>query len=169
MGNAEPLKLAVLGPGGVGGFLAAMLARNGDDVVVLAGEGTTATLARDGLRLESGRYGAFDVSVRAATRLTEPVDVVLVTVKATQLDAALERVPIRVLGDAIVVPFLNGFEHVDRLRAVYPADSVVPATIRIEAARVRAGFIRHTSPFAAVELAARDHNRERIERLAAHL
>ena len=36
----EPMSFAVLGPGGVGGFLAALLARQGDSVVVLAGEET---------------------------------------------------------------------------------------------------------------------------------
>jgi len=163
------MNLALLGPGGVGGFLAALLTRNGDSVLVLAGEDTARVLERDGLRLESGRYGSFAVSVRATTRLTEPVDAVLVTVKATQLDAALHRVPRDVLGDAIAVPFLNGFEHVDRLRAVYPETSVVPATIRIETARVRPGVIQHTSPFAAVELAAREANRDRVERLAGRL
>ena len=169
MENGAPLKLALLGPGGVGGFLAAMLARKGDDVLVLAGDETARTLARDGLRLESGRYGAFEVKVRTATRLAEPVEAVLVTVKATQLDAAVERVPRDVLGAAIVVPFLNGFEHVDRLRAIYPEDSVVPATIRIETARAGTGLIRHTSPFAAVDLAATDANSERVQRLAGRI
>jgi 2-dehydropantoate 2-reductase len=106
--------------------------------------------------------------VRAATNLREPVDAVLVTVKATQLGDAVARVPREALGDAIVVPFLNGFEHVERLRSVYPERAVVPATIRIETARVRTGLIRHTSPFATLELAKAGGD-PRVERLAEHL
>jgi 2-dehydropantoate 2-reductase len=169
MEDGAPLKVAVLGPGGVGGFLAAMLAHQGADVLVLASERTAAELARGGLRLESGRFGSFDARVRTALRLSEPVDAVLIAVKATQLEDALERVPSDVLGDALVVPFLNGLEHVDVLRALYPARSVVAGTIRIETTKAATGLIRHTSPFAAVELAAAPENRARVERLAEAL
>jgi 2-dehydropantoate 2-reductase len=169
MADGAHLKVAVLGLGGVGGFLAAILARAGCEVLVLAGEQTAHMLAHDGLRLESGRYGSFDVRVRSTERLSEAVDSVLVTVKATQLEGAIERVAPGELGDAIVVPFLNGLEHVDRLRALYQRDSVVAATIRIETTRVRPGLIRHTSPFAAVDLAPAPANRERVDRLAEAL
>jgi 2-dehydropantoate 2-reductase len=165
MGTVPQMKVAVLGPGGVGGFLAAMLAHAGADVLVLASAATSAGLARDGLQLESARYGAFSVAVRTAARLDERVDAVLVTVKATQLTDALERVPAEALGDAIVVPFLNGLDHVELLRRRYPAGSVVAAAIRIESTKERAGVIRHTSPFAAVELAPSLANRKRAERL----
>ncbi len=147
------MKFAVLGPGGVGGLLAALLARSGDEVIVLANDETAGVLRRDGLRVESGRFGDFDVAVRAAETLAEPVDAVLVTVKATHLEEAVRRVPASALGDGLVVPFLNGLDHVDHLRRVYPPEHVVAATIAIETARVRPGVIRHTSPFASIELA----------------
>jgi len=161
--------VAVLGPGGVGGFLAAMLSHTGDDVVVLARDETAQEIARAGLRLESGVFGSFDTTVRTATVLAEPVDAVLVTVKATQLSDALARVPPDAVGDAIVVPFLNGLEHVEVLRSAYPAGSVVAATIRIEAARVETGLVRHASPFAAVEVAPAESNRDRAARLVDEL
>ena len=146
------MRVAVLGPGGVGGFLAAMLAHHGTRVLVLANEPTAAALARDGLRLESVRFGRFHVSVRTAERLAEPVDAVLVTVKATHLAQALDRVPAESLGGGIVVPFLNGLEHVDFLRTIYPPAKVVAATIAIETTRVETGLIRHTSAFAAIDI-----------------
>jgi len=68
-----------------------------------------------------------------------------------------------------VIPFLNGLEHVDFLRSVYPPTSVVAATIRIEAVKVEPGLIRQTSPFASVEMAASAENRDRVESIAAHL
>jgi 2-dehydropantoate 2-reductase len=161
--------VAVLGPGGVGGFLAAMLAREGTSIVVLANGDTARTLATNGLRLESRRFGDFEVSVRTAERLAEPVEACLVTVKATQLGEAVQRVPAEAVGEAIVVPFLNGLEHVEFLRSIYPPASVAPATIRIESTKVGAGLIRHTSPFAAVDLAASSANRDRVAALAGRL
>jgi len=166
---ADQLTVAVLGPGGVGGFLAAILAREGSSVLVLASDDSANAIARSGLRLESARFGNFAVAVRTATRLTSPVDACLITVKATQLRDAVGRVPANALGRGLVMPFLNGLEHVDFLRTVYPPASVVAATIRIETTKAEAGLIRHTSPFAAVDIAASAENRDRVEPIADHL
>jgi len=166
---AERLRVAVLGPGGVGGFLAAMLAREGSSVLILASESSSQAIAQSGVRLESGRFGNFDVSVRTASLLTETVDACLITVKATQLQDAIRRAPAAALAGALVIPFLNGLEHVDLLRAIYPRASVAAATIRIETVKAAPGLIRHTSPFAAIEIAASEETRDRVEAVAAHL
>jgi 2-dehydropantoate 2-reductase len=109
------------------------------------------------------------VPVAAAVRLETSVDVCYVAVKATALEEAIQRVPVAALGGALVVPFLNGIDHVALLRRRYPADQVVAATIRIESARVAPGVIEQTSPFAAVELAPGQADRSRVEALAARL
>lgn len=159
----ERITVAVLGPGGVGGLLAALLARFGDSVLVLAGEATARAIASNGIRVESQRFGSFTVPVKAATFLSEPVDAVLVTVKATQLAESLDRVPASTLGDGVMIPFLNGLDHVEVLRRAYGPSRVVPATIRIETTRVGPGIIRHTSPFAAIEIGSSAQN------IATHL
>jgi 2-dehydropantoate 2-reductase len=166
---SERYRVAVLGPGGVGGLLAALLARAGHSVVVLAGESTARTIGERGLHVQSSRFGDFKVNVDSAVELQGPVDACLITVKATQLEPALDRVPAPALGHALLVPFLNGIDHVARLRALYPTSSVVPATIRVEVARIEAGSIRHTSPFAAVEIATAPDIADQVETLAAHL
>ena len=162
-------RVAVLGPGGVGGLLGALLARAGDSVVVLAGESTARAIGERGLKLHSSRFGDFDVPVDSAVKLETPVDACLITVKATQLEPALERVPAQAVGQALLVPFLNGIDHVARLRALYPTSSVVAATIRVEVARIEAGAVRQTSPFAAVEIATSPGVADRVEALASHL
>ena len=73
------------------------------------------------------------------------------------------------VGRSLVIPFLNGIEHVDFLRSVFLPSSVVPATIRVETARVRPGLTRQTSPFASIEMEATEDNRDRVESIAAHL
>jgi 2-dehydropantoate 2-reductase len=158
------MRFAVLGPGGVGGLLAGLLVRGGHDVVCLAREETAAALEGGGLTVRSATFGDFQVPVRAATVLDEPVDAVLVTVKATALEAACERVPAAVLGGALVVPFLNGVEHVAWLRDRYPEAQVLAATIRIETTRVAPGVIEHQSPFAVIEL-ARHGDAARVDEL----
>ncbi|PRY48728.1 2-dehydropantoate 2-reductase [Geodermatophilus tzadiensis] len=159
-------RVAVLGPGGVGGLLAALLARVGAEVTCLAGADTVEVLRRDGIRLASAQLGDSTARVDAAEELTEPVDVCLVCVKATQLDAALARVPAGVLGGALLVPFLNGVEHVEELRRRYPDAGVVPAAIRVESTRTAPGVVRHGSPFVSVDLVATGALEERVRGLA---
>ncbi|WP_208092767.1 ketopantoate reductase family protein [Blastococcus xanthinilyticus] len=153
MTSAEQLRIAVLGPGGVGGLLAALLARSGQAVTCLARPDTAAHLDRAGLSVTSDRFGEFTTPVRGADALDEPVDVLLVTTKATSLDAALDRVPADVLGAAVVVPLLNGVEHMAALRERYPAARVVAGTIRVAASRPAPGAVRHEGALCAVELA----------------
>lgn len=161
--------VAVLGPGGVGGLLGALLAREGVRVLLVTREATVDRLRADGIAVRSDRFGSFTVAVEVATRLHPGADALLVTVKAPDLAAALEAVPASALGQALLVPFLNGVEHVATLRERYVGAAVVPATIRVEATRVAVGQIEHTSPFATVELAANAATADRVEHLAALL
>ncbi|MFF7894109.1 ketopantoate reductase family protein [Streptomyces sp. NPDC007907] len=163
---ANELTVAVLGPGGVGGLLAALLSRTGHRVICLSGEKTAETLRTDGIRVDSARFGDFTARVEADTALREPVDACLVTVKHTALDAALARVPAPVLSDGLLVPFLNGVEHPAALRARYRADRVAPAVIRVESTRVAPGVIEHGSPFAEIDLTGTDVPRARLDALA---
>ncbi|MCC5036252.1 2-dehydropantoate 2-reductase [Streptomyces sp. WAC 00631] len=164
-----PTTVAVLGPGGVGGLVGALLARAGHRVVCLAGAETAGTLRKDGLHVTSGRFGAFRVPVEADTELREPAGLLFVTVKETALADALERVPAAALGGGLVLPLLNGADHLGPLRERYPAEQVAAATIRVESTRVAPGRIEHTSPFAGIELAGRTVPRERLDHTAALL
>lgn len=160
------LTFAILGPGGIGGLLGALLSRSGHRVICLAGDETVAALRTSGIQVRSSLYGDFHASVEADTELREPVDACLVSVKHTSLDAALERIPAKALGDALLVPFLNGVEHPDALRAHHRADCVAPAVIRVESTRVAPGVIEHGSPFAEVDLTGDAVSRERLDVLA---
>jgi 2-dehydropantoate 2-reductase len=146
------VRIAVLGPGGVGGLLATLLSQAGHDVVVLARPQTAEHIGEHGLHLTSPRYGEVTAHPRAAERLDEPVDAVVVAVKATQLDDALDRVPAGTLGDAVLLPLLNGFEHMGVLRERYPGARVVAGAIRVVAGRTAPGEIRHEGDLAAVQL-----------------
>ncbi|GAA2762177.1 2-dehydropantoate 2-reductase [Streptomyces paradoxus] len=163
---ANELTVAVLGPGGVGGLLAALLSRSGHRVICLSGARTAETLRTGGIQVRSARFGDFTARVEADTELREPVDACLVTVKDTALDAASARVPAPVLGDGLLVPFLNGVEHPAALRTRYRPDRVAPAVIRVESTRVAPGVIEHGSPFAEIDLTGTDVPRPRLDALA---
>jgi 2-dehydropantoate 2-reductase len=161
--------VAVLGPGGTGGLLAALLSRSGHRVVCLAQDRTADTLRRTGITVRSPQFGEFTAPVEPDTELREPVAACLIAVKHTALDAALERVPPQALGDALVVPLLNGVEHPGLLRARYGPERVAPAVIRVESTRVAPGVIEHGSPFTEIDLAGDAVPRPRLDDLAATL
>lgn len=145
--------IAVLGPGGVGGFIAAALTRAGGDVVVVARESTVEAIARDGINVQSVRLGEFVARPRACGLLREPAEALFVATKALELPGALERIA---AVPAVVVPLLNGLDHVAHLRERFGQERVVAGTIRIEADRPAPGRVVHTSPMLRVDLAADD-------------
>jgi 2-dehydropantoate 2-reductase len=144
---------AILGPGGVGGFLAAALDRAGGAVTVVAREPTAEAIARDGIRVRSVRLGDFEARPAAVSELGGPVDALLVATKATGLEAALARVA--GLEPRIVLPLLNGLDHLDLLREHYGSRAVA-GSIRIESTRVASGEIEQTSGFLRIDMAADD-------------
>ena len=160
--------VTILGPGGVGGFLAAALTHSeAADVTVVARESTAKQIDRDGIELRSVRLGDFTARPRAVTTLEEPVDALLIATKSTALEQALERIGTQ---PALVVPLLNGLDHMQPLRERFDPESVAAGTIRIEADRPEPGRIVQTSPFLRVDLAADDPQpRSRLDQLAATL
>jgi 2-dehydropantoate 2-reductase len=141
---------AVLGAGGVGGFIGGALARAGADVLLLVRPETLARHLRYRLRVESVVLGDFDADVATASVLDRDVDIVWVTTKATQLEAALELAPPDRVGEAVVVPLLNGIDHVGLLRARYR--NVLAGAIRVESERREPGVIRQATTFARIDL-----------------
>ena len=144
------MRHAILGAGGVGGLIGAALARRGADVVLVL---RPETLARHPgrLRVESVVLGDFEVDVATAGTLDREVDVLWVTPKAPDLESALPLAPPENVGDAVVVPLLNGVDHVALLRARYA--NVLPGTMRVESERVEPGLVRQKTPFARIDLA----------------
>jgi 2-dehydropantoate 2-reductase len=161
------MNVAVLGPGGVGGLLAGVLDRAGTDVVVVAREPTAAVIAASGLRVSSVIFGEFTAHPRAVDRLQDPVDVLIVATKASGMAPALGRIATE---PKLVLPLLNGLDHLPVLRRRFAADTVLAGSIRVEADRPQAGVIVHTSPFLLVNMAsAHPTAREGVQALAQRL
>jgi 2-dehydropantoate 2-reductase len=152
---------AVLGAGGIGGLIAGALARSGAEVtLLLRRESLEAYPGR--LRVESVVLGDFEVGVPASAELDRSVDVLWVATKATQLDQALSLLPPEVVGEGVLVPLLNGVDHVERLRSRYP--SVVASAIRVESERAGPGLIRQKSPFLRVDMAGAEEVQAALRR-----
>ena len=104
-----------------------------------------------GLRVASRALGEdFHARPRVVTELQDPVDVLFIATKATGLADAVGRV---VAAPGLVVPLLNGLEHLEVLRTRFGAERVAAAVIRIESDRPAPGVIVQTSPAVRVDMA----------------
>jgi 2-dehydropantoate 2-reductase len=142
--------VAVLGPGGVGGFVAAALARARVNVVVVAREPAATALSLTGVTVRSAALGNFVAHPGVVAELKEAVDVLLVATKATGLEGALDQIN---APPGLVVPLLNGVEHLAVMRERLGRDRVVAGVIRIESDRPRPGEIVQTSPGCRIDIA----------------
>jgi 2-dehydropantoate 2-reductase len=147
----EPI--AVLGPGGIGGMLAA---RTG--AICVGTERTVAAIRAVGLTLVHGDTTTVTHPI-AVDRLDVPVSLLVVAVKGYDLAAALARVTPEAVAGAVVLPLLNGLEHVDALRDHFRQETAVAAGSigHVEALSAEPGVtVQRTATAAVVEVACRD-------------
>lgn len=171
---------AVLGPGGIGGLVGGLLGRADHSVIFIVRPEQAATYPSF-VHVDSAVYGQFDAPVRAVARLDQAADVLWITCKATQLEAALTSVPADMVNQATIVPLLNGLDHVAILRGVFSADAVIVGMIRTESTLIAPGQVKHggwhvttaddddPASLAPVELAGPGPRRPRADAIAAAL
>lgn len=150
------MKVLILGAGGIGGYFGARLLQAGADVSFLVREARQAQIAAQGLRIETPQ-GAFSVAaptVTAAT-LAPGYDLVVLAPKSYDLDDALATLAPG-LGDAFILPFLNGLDHLDRLDERYGRARVLGGVAHIAATLTADGIVRQLSDMHSLTVGARD-------------
>lgn len=141
------MRIAIYGVGGVGGYYGGRLAEAGHDVVFIARGEHLAAMQRAGLRVFSP---AGDFVIEPVTATDNPADVgvvevVIVAVKAWQVQAAAEAIRPMVGKDTLVLPLQNGVDAPTILAGVLGDDHVVGGTCGISAYIEGPGSIRHAA------------------------
>jgi 2-dehydropantoate 2-reductase len=140
--------IAILGSGAVGALIGAELTRAGVATTLITREASAEAITADGITVASPRFGDHVTKVDVRTTLDEYADVLLVAVKAPQLQQALTRVTVT---PGVVVPLLNGVDHVATLRTRFA--NVVAGTVRVQAHREGPTQVVHRAPFLTISLA----------------
>jgi 2-dehydropantoate 2-reductase len=137
----------MIGAGGVGGYFGARLAAAGEDVTFIARGAHLAALRANGLRLQSPKGDLHLTTVNAtdSTASVGPVDVVLVTVKMYDLEAAAVTLPPLLGPDTVVVTLQNGVEAVDLVAGHVGRHHIAGGVAYVAAVIIEPGTIRHTS------------------------
>jgi 2-dehydropantoate 2-reductase len=160
------ISVAILGPGAVGGSLAVRLVGGGIHTICVARPDTVGLMALAGIALEIQGGEALTVRPECSERLTQPVSLLLVTVKAPYLEEALERIDPAAVEKGVVLPLLNGLEHMELLRERFDGRVAAGSISRFEAYRVGRMQIVQTTPSAVITIASDDLSARELERAA---
>lgn len=167
----EKTSIAILGPGAIGGFLAVLLSRAGNEVTCVGRDKEVEVIANRGIELESKVFGNIEARPQALTRLNCEPDVLFITVKAPYLRESLDRSPKELVSSTVIIPLLNGLGHAEILREYFGPRVAVGMIGAVEVKSETPGRILHTTPQVPhVELASdKDIIRERLEKIAEML
>jgi 2-dehydropantoate 2-reductase len=144
--EAEALKIAVMGAGGLGSFLGGALARSGEDVTLVTRGDHLRAIRDRALIVESLALGRFEVRIKATDKPADigPVDLVLFCVKSYDTGKALQAIGPLIGDDALVLSFQNGVDNEDKIADAIGKGHVLAGAISIESFVAEPGLIKQT-------------------------
>lgn len=138
------MKILLLGAGAIGGYLGARLHLAGGDVTFLVRPARAQQLLATGLQVLSP-FGDLQIAPQLVTagEVAGQFDVVILSCKAYDLDAAIDAVTPALAPDGCVLPLLNGLAHLERLDARFGRPAVLGGLALIGVTLGAAGEICH--------------------------
>lgn len=152
----EP-RIAVVGLGGVGGYLAGMLGRAHAQVTFVARGERLRAIRERGLVVHSDYHGEMRVIPKAAVTAQELAeqDVIFLCVKNYSLEEACAQIRHAVTDQTVIVPVMNGVDPGERVRAYVKKGTVVDALIYIVAFAGADFSVTQQGDFARLEIGLR--------------
>lgn len=148
------MRILILGAGGVGGYFGARLMEAGANVSFLVRPRRQAQLMENWLRVESP-HGNIRVPAQTVTKARKPYDLVILTCKAWDLDAAIDSVMPAMGPDSILMPLLNGVRHMEILDGAFGRERVIGGLCHIPITLDEQGVVRHLSTIHKLVFGAR--------------
>lgn len=140
-------RIAIVGAGGVGGYLAGMLANAGLDVTLIARPPHVAVLAAEGLVLKTSEREIRVPQIKAVDSIAKlgQVDVVLLTTKTYDLAESLTTLPAHIRRSAIFITFQNGIDNDLLVRNLHSEVEAYPGLAYIVSAKKSPGLIEQSA------------------------
>lgn len=156
------MNILILGAGGIGGYFGAHLIRTGANVTYLLRDQRKALIDAQGLRVETPQ-GAFVVQPRTITAqdVQPEYDLIILAPKSYDLDDGLHSLK-GALDQGIVLPFLNGRDHLDTLDAMLGQERVMGGVAHIAAMITPDGAIRQLADMHRLTVGARHPSHQQL-------
>ncbi len=150
------MKIAILGAGGIGGYLAAKLSEAGTAVALIARGAHLQAIRDNGLRLvePEGTIIAHPAELTDDPGDLGPQDVVLVTVKAHQLADAFAQIDPMVGPDTLVITVQNGVDAPEMAADAFGADRAAICVARIFCNITAPGEVTRYGPMGSFTIGA---------------
>jgi 2-dehydropantoate 2-reductase len=151
------MRILVVGAGAVGGYFGGRLVEAGRDVTFLVRPRRAQQLRSDGLVIKSPHGDVtLNPKLLLTEQLTQPFDLVLLSCKAFDLEAAIASLRPAVGPDTVIVPLLNGLAHLDLLDDAFGAGRVLGGQCVIAATLDGNGHVLQLAPMNAITFGERD-------------
>ena len=154
------MKILILGAGGIGGYFGAHLIRAGADITYLVRASRKALIDTNGLSIETPR-GNFVVHPNTVTanNVKAEYDLILLAPKSYDLEDALKSL-LGVLERGVVLPFLNGLDHLDLLDKTLGRERVMGGVAHIAATMTPEGAVRRLTDMHRLTFGARHESHQ---------
>ena len=138
------MKIAIIGAGGVGGYLGAVFARSGHPVALVARGAHAHAMATTGITVHAltGTWVARPAMVTDDAATVGVADVVIVCLKTYHLDAYLAALPNLIGPRTVVMTLQNGIDAYGKVAATVGAERTLPGLIYCELSVEAPGVIR---------------------------
>jgi 2-dehydropantoate 2-reductase len=141
------MRLLVVGAGATGGYFGGRLAAAGRDVTFLIRPKRAAEIAKNGFVIADPKGETrIEPKIVTADALRGSYDLVLMSVKAYSLLAAMDDIAPVIGPDTLILPVLNGLKHFDVLSERFGAERVIGSFCKINARLDDHGRIIQMSP-----------------------
>ena len=161
MAESDSPTFAIMGSGGMGGYIGAKLSQAGYRVSFIARGAHLEAMQNNGLKIE-GPDETFVIDPIQATsdpRDIGPVDFVIFCVKLWDTEAAGEQCRDLIGPDTAVLSMQNGVDAEPILSGILGSQHVMGATSEIGANIIEPGFVRRFTPFAIIRFGEFDQIR----------
>jgi 2-dehydropantoate 2-reductase len=165
------MRMLVVGAGSIGGLFGARLMQAGRDVTFLVRSARGDRIRQHGLEIMSPS-GNFSVrpNLLTAQELHAPFDLILLSVKAYALEAALKDLSPAVGRETMILPVLNGMQHMDVLAHRFGEQALIGGACKAVTTLDERGRIVQLNPLQELTYGELDGTSStRIQRLHAFM
>ena len=154
------MKILIVGAGGIGGFFGAKLHQAGADITYLLREQRHQHIQSQGLTVETPR-GSFTIRPRVvlANQLEPTYELIILACKAFDLESSIHSIA-KASSKGFILPFLNGYAHLDALDRQFGKERVIGGIAHIAATISESGSVKQLTDLNSFTIGPRSPSQE---------
>ncbi len=165
---SNKFRIAVIGMGGVGGFVGGKLAARfqGSDkveIIFIARGANLEAIRVNGLKLVTGETEmiVYPDIVTDTPQGLGPIDLILCCTKTYHLEESVRSFAHNITAETLILPLFNGVDHAQKIRDIFPEATVLDGCIYIVSKLLSPGVIKQSGNFYSLHFGSSTLSSER--------